>query len=120
MTPLLSQTVWVGELERENERERKEGIFRERGSNFSLDFLAIEPSVSGEARRKVVPHGKGYAWAPVLGTFVKLRKVRVFSYSIYSLFMSLVNGFVCVRPEMTMDSLFHKVEPMLGERAAHG
>ena len=27
---------------------------------------------------------------------------------------------VVVRPEMAMDSLFHKVEPMLGERAAHG
>ena len=25
-----------------------------------------------------------------------------------------------VRPEMVMDSLFHKVEPMLCERAAHG
>ena len=32
----------------------------------------------------------------------------------------LVNGFVYVRPEMTMDSRFHKVELMLGERAAHG
>ena len=32
----------------------------------------------------------------------------------------LVNGFVCVRPEMAMDSQFHKVELMLGERAAHG
>ena len=25
-----------------------------------------------------------------------------------------------VGPEMAMDSRFHKVEPMLGERAAHG
>ena len=25
-----------------------------------------------------------------------------------------------VRPEMVMDYLFHKVEPMLGERVAHG
>ena len=32
----------------------------------------------------------------------------------------LFNGFVCVRPEMAMDSQFQRVEPMLSERAAHG
>ena len=74
--------VWKGELEREKERERKEGIFRERGSNFSLEFPAIGPSVSGETRSKVTLHGKGYTWAPVLGSFDKLRKVGVFSYLI--------------------------------------
>ena len=74
--------VWEGELEREKERERKEGIFRERDSNFSLDFSTIGPSVSGKARSKVAPHGKGYAWALVLGSFDKLRKVEVFSYLI--------------------------------------
>ena len=74
--------VWEGELEREKERERKEGIFRERGSNFSLDFPVIGQSVSDEARSKVAPHGKGYAWAPVSGSFEKLRKVGVFSYLI--------------------------------------
>ena len=26
----------------------------------------------------------------------------------------------CRRPEIAMDSRFHQVEPMLGERAAHG
>ena len=31
--------------------------------------------------------------------------------------MQIVLG--CMRPETTMDSRFHKVEPMLGERAAH-
>ena len=36
------------------------------------------------------------------------------------MFRSLVNGFVFVRLEMAMDSRFHKVEPMLGERAAYG
>ena len=74
--------VWEGELEREKERERKEGIFRERGSNFSLEFSAIEPSVFGEAKSKVAPHGKGYAWAPILGSLDKLQKVGVFSYLI--------------------------------------
>ena len=38
---------------------------RERASTFSLEFPAIGPSVSGEARSKVAPHGKSYAWAPV-------------------------------------------------------
>ena len=80
MTPIFSQAVWEGELEREKERERKEGIFRERGSNFSLDFSAIGSSVSDEVRSKVAPHGKGYAWTPVLGSFEKLWKVGVFSY----------------------------------------
>ena len=32
--------------------------------------------------------------------------------------MQIVFG--CLRPEMAMDSRFHKVEPMLGERVAHG
>ena len=56
-------------LEREKERERKEEIFRERGSNFCLNFPTIGPSVFDEARSKVAPHGKGYAWAPVLWSF---------------------------------------------------
>ena len=88
-------------------------------SNFSLNFPAIGQSVSGEARSKVALRSKGYAWAPILESFEKFRKVGVFSYLIESLFRSLVNGFVCVRPKMAMDSRFHKVEPMLGERAAH-
>ena len=58
--------------------ERKEGDFRERSSTFSLKFPAIRPSVSGEARSKVAPHRKGYAWVPVLGNFNKLRKGRGF------------------------------------------
>ena len=41
--------------------ERKEGDFRERSSTFSLEFPAIGQLVSGEARRKVAPYGKGYA-----------------------------------------------------------
>ena len=55
-------------LEREKEGERKEGIL-EIDSNFSLNFLAIGPSVFGKARSKVSPHGKGYAWVPVLWSF---------------------------------------------------
>ena len=53
--------------------------FRERSSTFSLEFPTIGPSVSGEARSKVAPHGKDYAWVPVLGSFGKLQKGRGFS-----------------------------------------
>ena len=45
--------------------ERKEWYFRERSSTFSLEFLEIGPSVSGETRGKVAPHGKGYTWVTV-------------------------------------------------------
>ena len=47
----------------EGKREGKEKNtdFRERVSNFSLDFPAIRPSVFGEARSKVSSQGKGYA-----------------------------------------------------------
>ena len=67
-------------------------------STFSLNFLVIEPSNSGDARSKVAPHGKGYLWAPVLWSFDKLRKIRVFSYLVYFRFKSLVNGLVDMRP----------------------
>ena len=55
---------------------------RERKSNFSLDFQVFGPSDFVEPRSKVVLRCKGYAWAPVLESFDKLRKVGVFSYLI--------------------------------------
>ena len=55
------------ERKTKRERERKERDFRERSFTFSLGFPMIGASVSGEARSKVAPHGKGYAWVPVLG-----------------------------------------------------
>ena len=66
------------ERKTKRESERKERDLRERSSTFSLVFQAIGPSVSGEARSKVAPHGKGYTWVPVLGSFDKLRKGRGF------------------------------------------
>ena len=82
LVPILTQALPTGfgrsKVEREKKRERNGGIFRERSSTFSLEFLAIGPSVSGETRSKVAPHRKGYAWIPVLGSFEKLRKVGVF------------------------------------------
>ena len=68
------------EREREQtERDREREGFRERGSTFSLSFPAIRPSASGEARSRVVPHGKDYTWVPVLWSLDKLRKGRGFS-----------------------------------------
>ena len=44
-------------------------------------------------RSKVDLRCKGYAWAPVLGSFVKLRKVGVFSYLVYFRFKSHLKWF---------------------------
>ena len=48
---------------------RENKIFRERSSNFSLDFSVFGPSVLVEPRSKIVIHGKGYAWTPILWSF---------------------------------------------------
>ena len=66
------------ERKTKREREKKERDFRERSSTFSLEFPTIGLSVSGEARSKVSPHGKGYTWVPVLWSFDKLQEVGVF------------------------------------------
>ena len=42
-------------------------VFREKSSNFSLDFLASGPLVRIGPRSKVVIRSKGYAWAPFWG-----------------------------------------------------
>ena len=52
---------WDGRREKaEKKGEEKERVFRERDSTFSLNFLTIGPAVSGGARRRVQPHGKGF------------------------------------------------------------
>ena len=70
--------------------ERKEGDFRERSSTFSLEFSAIGPSVSDEARSKVTPLDIVYAWVPVLGSFEKLQKVRGFSPTCFTLCLRVI------------------------------
>ena len=76
--PNLDQMDW--ERKREGgkkskwKREGKCGIFRERSSTISLEFPAIGPASSDEARGKVATHGKEYTWVPVLGSFDKLRE----------------------------------------------
>ena len=65
----------MGGKKREGGRKREKGReFRERGSTFSLDFLAIGLSNSGETGGKVDPHCKSYAWVPVLWSFGKSRR----------------------------------------------
>ena len=63
--------------------------FRERRTSFSLDSRAIRPSKVFRVRRKVVLHGKTYAWAPVLRSFDKLREVGVSSYLSFTLYLSV-------------------------------
>ena len=73
------------------EREERRRNSSERSSHFSLDFLAIGPTASGETIGKVDPHCKSYAWVPVLWSFDKLWEVGVFSYLLYSLAKSHLN-----------------------------
>ena len=46
--------------------------FRERTSDFSLNFRQIRPSKYFGPKRKAALHGEAYAWTPVLGSFIKL------------------------------------------------
>ena len=43
--------------------------FRERKSDFSLDFSAFGPSVLVRAKGEVGLFCKGYAWTPILWSF---------------------------------------------------
>ena len=78
----LSSPNRMGWVKREGKRKEKkeEKVFRERVSNFSLDFSAIGPAVSNKTRSKVDPHCKSCAWVPILWSFDKLQEVGVFSY----------------------------------------
>ena len=49
--------------------EGKKSDFRERESNFSLDFPAFGPLVLVGARSKDALHNKGYTWTPILWSF---------------------------------------------------
>ena len=54
--------------------------FRERVSSFSLSFYAIRPLAAFGTRRKVALRGKGFAWVPDLGSFIKLLEEGVSPY----------------------------------------
>ena len=59
-----------------------------RESNFSLHLRAIRLSELFGTRRKAVLRREAYAWAPVLGSFVKLREVGVSPYLGFILYLS--------------------------------
>ena len=52
--------------------------------------------------------------------FRQLREVGVFSYLVFSCLKIHEMVLGVVWPEMTMDSRFHNVEPMLDEGVVHG
>ena len=54
--------------------------FRERVCSFSLSFCAIRPLAAFGIRRKVALRGKGFAWVPDLGSFIKILEVGVSPY----------------------------------------
>ena len=49
-------------------------------SSFSLSFYAIRSLATFGTRRKAALHGKGFAWVPDLGSFLKLLEVGDLSY----------------------------------------
>ena len=59
---LLSHFGWIRQW-------REETDFRERKSNFSLDFSAFGLSVLVGPSGKVALRCKGYAWTPILWSF---------------------------------------------------
>ena len=65
-------------------------IFRERTSDFSLEYRVIRPLDSFTTRRRVVLLGEDNAWTKVLGSFFKLLEVGVSSYLFYTLFKCFV------------------------------
>ena len=79
-------------------------------STFSVGFLVIGPSNSGEIRSKVCPHCKSYTWVPILWSFNKLREVGVFSYLVISYLKAMKMVLGVVRPGMAMDFGSQEVE----------
>ena len=67
----------------------KNWSFRERTSDFYLNFWQIRPSKSFGPRRKAALRREAYAWTPILGSFFKLREVGVLSYLSFTLCLSV-------------------------------
>ena len=89
---LTKSSKWIGRRRerRKKSKRKREGKcedFRERSSTFSLEFPAIGPASSEEARSKVAPHGKDYTWVPVFGSFNKLWKGRGFSPTCFTFYL---------------------------------
>ena len=64
--------------------------FRERTSDFSLNFRQIRPSEFVGTRRKAALRIEAYTWASVLRSFDKLREVGVLSYLSFTLDLSAI------------------------------
>ena len=64
-------------------------VFSERESSFSLEIRTIRPSAVFGTRSKAALRGKGFAWVPDLGSFVKLREVGVSPYLGFTLYLSV-------------------------------
>ena len=73
--PNLTRPVWGRKKGEKKERGKEGESFRERESTLSLGFSVIGLSTPYEARGKVDPHSKGYAWVPGLWSFDKLWEV---------------------------------------------
>ena len=68
LTHALTNQFGRGESKPRKKGEKRRD-FRKGVSTLSLGFPMIGLSNPGETRGKVDPHGKGYAWVPVLWSF---------------------------------------------------
>ena len=68
--------------------EHKNGGFRGKVSDFSLDLRQIRSSAVFRARRETALCGEGFAWVPDLRSFLKLQEVGVSPYSGFILRLS--------------------------------
>ena len=71
--------MWKGGGEKKKRKGKKRDKKRKgmRCSNFSLEFSAIGPLVSVEARGRVLLRDESFAWVLESGVFSKLREVGV-------------------------------------------
>ena len=70
--------------------------------DFSLKYRAIRPSAVFGTRSKVALRIEAYAWALVLRSFDKLREVGVSPYLGFTLYLSVFNVSVGLRPCTTV------------------
>ena len=88
---LTKSPDWFGERkEGERPTERERDLFRERSSHFSLSFSTIGSMFGSGARGRVDHHSESFASRPVLGSFDKLRKVRGFSPTCFTLWLRAI------------------------------
>ena len=68
-------------------------VFGERGSDFSLEYRAIQLSAVFGTRRKAALRGAAYMWVPDLRSFDKLLEVGVSPYLGFTLYLSVFQCF---------------------------